>query len=132
MAINLSHLDHLVLTVADLERTCSFYERVMGMKRAMFGEGRMALHFGNQKINLHQHDIVVDPNVRHATPGSADLCFIATAPIAEIADHLTAEGVTIIEGPGERAGARSRLMSVYFYDPDENLIEVANEIGRLD
>jgi catechol 2,3-dioxygenase-like lactoylglutathione lyase family enzyme len=66
--------------------------------------------------------------VRHATPGSADLCFITTTPIEAVARHLEHEGVTIITGPGERAGARSRLMSVYFYDPDENLVEVANEL----
>ena len=129
MAIRISHLDHFVLTVVDIGRTCDFYESFLGVKRALFGEGRMALHFGNNKINLHQADTVVDPNVRHATPGSADLCFITMTPIAEVVDALNEAGVPIITGPGERAGARSQLMSVYFYDPDENLIEVANEIG---
>ena len=129
MAIRISHLDHFVLTVVDIGRTCDFYESFLGMKRALFGEGRMALHFGNNKINLHQADTVVDPNVRHATPGSADLCFITMTPIAEVVGALNEAGVPIITGPGERAGARSQLMSVYFYDPDENLIEVANEIG---
>ncbi|HKK30129.1 MAG TPA: VOC family protein [Alphaproteobacteria bacterium] len=130
MTIHVTHLDHFVLTVADIERTCDFYERVLGMKRSLFGEGRTALHFGNQKINLHPADHVVDPNVRHATPGAADLCFITTTPVADVVDHLNAEGVPIITGPGERAGARANLMSVYFYDPDENLIEVANEVAR--
>ena len=130
MAIRISHLDHFVLTVADIERTCNFYETMLGMRRALFGEGRTALHFGNNKINLHQADVVIDPNVRHATPGSADLCFITTSPIAEVADILNEAGVPIITGPSERSGARSRLMSIYFYDPDENLIEAANEIGR--
>jgi catechol 2,3-dioxygenase-like lactoylglutathione lyase family enzyme len=127
--IHLSHLDHLVLTVADIDRTCDFYERVLGMRRAHFGDGRTALHFGSQKINLHAAGRPIDPNVRHAAPGSADLCFIATTPIADIVDSLNAARVPIIAGPGERSGARSRLMSVYFYDPDENLIEVANEFG---
>jgi catechol 2,3-dioxygenase-like lactoylglutathione lyase family enzyme len=130
MPINITHLDHFVLTVADIERTCDFYERVMGMKRALFGEGRMALHFGNMKINLHAADHVIDPNVRHAMPGTADLCFITTTPIVDVVNRLKEESVAIITGPGERAGARSKLMSVYFYDPDENLIEVSNESAR--
>ena len=130
MAMNVTHLDHFVLTVADIDATCDFYERVLGMKRALFGEGRTALHFGNQKINLHPADNVPDPNVRHATPGSADLCFITTTPIEAVVKHLQAERVAIITGPGQRAGARADLTSVYFYDPDENLIEVANETAR--
>ena len=130
MSINITHLDHFVLTVADIGRTCDFYERVLGMKRALFGEGRMALHFGNQKINLHPADNLPDPNVRHATPGSADLCFITSTPIESMMEHLKAEGVPIITGPDVRSGARSELVSVYFYDPDENLIEVANERPR--
>lgn len=130
MSINVTHLDHLVLTVADIGRTCDFYERVLGMKRALFGEGRTALHFGNQKINLHPADNLPDPNVRHATPGAADLCFITTTPIAEVVQHLEEEGVAVITGPDQRAGARADLVSVYFYDPDENLIEVANEQAR--
>ncbi len=129
MAIRISHLDHFVLTVADIGRTCEFYESMLGMRRAVFGDGRTALHFGNNKINLHQADTMIDPNVRHATPGSADLCFITTTPIEEVVDTLNEAGVSIITGPGERSGARSRLMSIYFYDPDENLIEVANEIS---
>jgi catechol 2,3-dioxygenase-like lactoylglutathione lyase family enzyme len=129
MVMNVTHLDHFVLTVASIEATCSFYERVMGMKRSLFGEGRVALHFGNQKINLHPADNVPDPNVKRPTPGSADLCFITT-PIGEVIAHLESEGVAIISGPGLRSGARSDLTSVYFYDPDENLIEVANEHQR--
>jgi len=128
MGITISHLDHLVLTVRDIERTCVFYERALGMERRSFGEGRVALFFGQQKINLHAADRPIDPNVRHVTPGSADLCFITTAPIAEAKAHLESVGVRIVTGPAERAGARARLMSVYFYDPDENLIEVANEL----
>ncbi len=130
MTINVTHLDHLVLTVADIGRACDFYERVLGMKRALFGEGRTALHFGNQKINLHEADNLPDPNVRHATPGSADLCFITTTPIDAVVKHLEAAEVEIISGPAQRSGARADLVSVYFYDPDENLIEVANEQAR--
>lgn len=130
MPINITHLDHFVLTVADIERTCDFYGRVLGMKRARFGEGRTALHFGNQKINLHPADNLPDPNVRHTTPGSADLCFITSTPVEKVRKHLAVEGVAIITGPVNRSGARSDLTSVYFYDPDENLVEVANEQPR--
>ncbi|MCA8930100.1 MAG: VOC family protein [Alphaproteobacteria bacterium] len=128
--MHVSHLDHFVLTVADIERSCDFYERVLGMRRSLFGEGRTALHFGNQKINLHPADNLPDPNVRHATPGSADLCFVTTTPMDAVVRHLEDEGVAIITGPAERAGARADLVSVYFHDPDENLVEVANEQAR--
>lgn len=128
MGITISHLDHLVLTVRDIERTCAFYERALGMERRSFGEGRVALHFGGQKINLHAADRPIDSNVRHATPGSADLCFITTTPVEQARAHLESLGIRIITGPAERSGARGRLMSLYFYDPDENLIEVANEL----
>lgn len=126
MAIKIDRLDHLVLTVRDLEATCRFYERVLGMERRTFGDGRTALHFGSQKLNLHEAARPIDPNVRHATPGSADLCFLTATPIAEVIAHLAAADVSIITGPGERAGAVGRLESVYVYDPDENLIEIAN------
>lgn len=126
MAIKIDSLDHLVLTVRDLEATCRFYERVLGMERRSFGDGRTALHFGRQKLNLHEADRPIDPNVRHATPGSADLCFLTAMPMAEVASCLAAEGVAVITGPGERVGAVGRLESVYVYDPDENLIEIAN------
>ena len=128
MAFTITHLDHLVLTVRDIERTCDFYEKALGMRRDAFAPERMALFFGQQKINLHAADRPIDPNVRHATPGSADLCLITRTPIEEAKAHLESLGVRIITGPGERSGARSRLMSIYFYDPDENLIEVANEL----
>ena len=129
MSVTISHLDHLVLTVRDIDATSAFYARVLGMEPRQFAPDRFALFFGAQKINLHAADRPIDPNVRHATPGSADLCFITQTPIAEVVRHLEREEVAIVTGPGERAGARSRLMSVYFYDPDENLIEVANELG---
>ena len=118
-------LDHLVLTVANIARSCAFYERVLGMQARQFGD-RWALHFGTQKINLHEVGCVLDPNVRHATPGSADLRFLTDAPAEQVIEHLRAQGVSIILGPVDRTGARAHLRSVYFYDPDENLIEIAN------
>lgn len=127
--MEIDRLDHLVLTVRDVAATCRFYERVLGMQPIEFAPGRWALHFGGAKLNLHAAEHPVDPNVRHATPGSADLCFVTGTGMADIVAQLGAAGVAIIEGPVRRTGARGPLLSVYFYDPDENLIEVANQIG---
>jgi catechol 2,3-dioxygenase-like lactoylglutathione lyase family enzyme len=121
-------LDHLVLTVRDLDVTCRFYEQVLGMRRQEFQPGRWALNFGDQKLNLHVVGNVIDPHVRHATPGSADLCFLSRTPIADVADRLAALNIAIIEGPINRTGARGQLNSIYFYDPDDNLIEVSNKL----
>jgi catechol 2,3-dioxygenase-like lactoylglutathione lyase family enzyme len=129
--IQIASLDHLVLTVADIAQTLAFYSRVLGMQPQRFVSGgveRHALAFGSQKFNLHESDRVVDPNVRHATPGSADLCLLTETPIAGVIEHLRASGVDIILGPVRRTGAVHPLMSVYFYDPDENLIEVSNAL----
>ena len=127
--IRIDHIDHFVLTVTSIDATCAFYKRVLGMKVVRFesmGTPRVAIAFGNQKINLHQADAVPDPNVLKPTPGSADLCFIASTPISEVIQHLTREQVEIILGPVPRAGAAGNLESIYFRDPDGNLIEVSN------
>ena len=124
--ITLDRLDHLVLTVRDLEATCVFYERVLGMRRERFGAGRIALHFGRQKINLHQAGREFEPKALNPTPGSADLCFLAATPIQDVIAHLMARGVAIEEGPVARTGAQGPITSVYFRDPDGNLIEVSN------
>lgn len=126
MTIKIDRIDHLVLTVRDLEATCRFYERALGMERRIFGGGRTALHFGPHKLNLHEAEAPIDHNVRHATPGSADLCFITDTPMADVIAHLETEGVAIITGPTDRSGAETKLISVYVYDPDENLIEISN------
>lgn len=127
--ITIDSLDHLVLTVADIARTTDFYARVLGMMPQRFeskGTERHALVFGAQKFNLHQVGHVVDRNVRHATPGSADVCLLTATPIDDVVAHLAACGVPVIEGPAPRTGAVGALTSVYFYDPDDNLVEVAN------
>jgi catechol 2,3-dioxygenase-like lactoylglutathione lyase family enzyme len=124
-------LDHLVLTVASVERTIDFYVRVLGMTPQRFeslGTTRHALAFGRQKFNLHERGNVVDPNVRHATPGSADVCLLTDTPIDDVVRHLARCGVPVILGPSRRTGAVGPLLSVYFYDPDENLVEVANQL----
>jgi catechol 2,3-dioxygenase-like lactoylglutathione lyase family enzyme len=118
-------LDHLVLTVRSIEATCAFYARVLGMEVVTFGEGRKALAFGSQKINLHERGKEFEPKAGHPTPGSADVCFITDAPLAEVIEHLNSLGVSILEGPVARTGAVGPLLSVYFRDPDANLIEVS-------
>ncbi|ANP88063.1 VOC family protein [Rhizobium leguminosarum] len=126
--IRIVHLDHLVLTVTDIATTCDFYSRILGMSVETFAEGRKALKFGRQKINLHQAGREFDPKARQPTPGSGDLCFIAETPLAEVIADLKAAGVAIEEGPVERTGATGGLRSVYFRDPDGNLLEVSNPI----
>jgi catechol 2,3-dioxygenase-like lactoylglutathione lyase family enzyme len=126
--VQIDSLDHLVLTVRDLQATLRFYEDVLGMRASAFGDGRHALHFGTQKFNLHEVTRPVDANVRHATPGSADFCLLTRTPLDVVAAHLAASGVKIILGPVRRTGAMGPIESVYFYDPDENLVEVANAV----
>lgn len=119
-------LDHLVLTVASIETTCGFYEKVLGMRRETFAGGRVALKFGAQKINLHEKGREFDPKARNATCGSADLCLLVSiADFKGAADHLAAHGVEIIEGPITRTGANGPITSLYLRDPDGNLIEIS-------
>lgn len=126
--MNISHLDHLVLTVADIEKTVGFYTRVLGMQMVTFGEGRKALAFGHQKINLHQAGREFEPKAERPTPGSADLCFIVATPLDRVIAHLEMQGVSIIEGPVQRTGATGPIRSVYVRDPDLNLIELSNSM----
>jgi catechol 2,3-dioxygenase-like lactoylglutathione lyase family enzyme len=126
--VHIDRLDHLVLTVADLDATCAFYHRALGMEVVRFGNGRVALGFGRQKINLHALGREFEPKADRPTPGSADLCFITTVPLGEVVAHLNAEGIVVIEGPVRRTGAAGPLMSIYFRDPDRNLIEVSNQL----
>lgn len=123
--IKIDRLDYLVLTVADIEATGRFYERVMGMEVRTFGEGRTALHFGIHKINLHQTGCEFDPKAAKPTAGSADLCFITTTPLTAVMAHLQACHVSIEEVPVRRTGAQGPVESVYFRDLDGNLIEVS-------
>jgi catechol 2,3-dioxygenase-like lactoylglutathione lyase family enzyme len=125
-AMQIDRLDHLVLTVADIARTCEFYTRVLGMEVVRFGEGRTALRFGQQKINLHPADNIPGLVAGTPTPGSADLCFITATPLAEVTGHLEGCGVPVVAGPGPRAGAVGTIQSVYIRDPDHNLIEISN------
>jgi catechol 2,3-dioxygenase-like lactoylglutathione lyase family enzyme len=128
LSVRVDRLDHLVLTVADIEATCNFYRRALGMDVVAFGNGRVALAFGHQKINLHALGHEFEPKADRPTPGSADLCFITALPLPEVVAHLNAEGVAIVEGPVRRTGATGPILSVYFRDPDRNLIEVSNQL----
>jgi catechol 2,3-dioxygenase-like lactoylglutathione lyase family enzyme len=127
MAFVIDHLDHLVLTVADLDATINFYKNTLGMEAVTF-DGRQALKFGQQKINLHLAGHEFEPKAAHATPGSADICFITKDPLEEVIQHLGKLSIPIEKGPVNKTGAVGKLLSVYFRDPDKNLIEVSNYI----
>ncbi|MBK1888726.1 VOC family protein [Undibacterium sp. 14-3-2] len=124
--MKISRIDHIVLTVADIDVTCQFYSQVLGMDVVTFGEGRKALTFGQQKLNLHQAGKEFEPKASRPTPGSVDLCLISETPLNQVVSELEAAGVKVTEGPIQRTGATGPIVSVYFRDPDQNLIEVSN------
>ena len=128
-SMQIDSLDHLVLTVRDIEATCDFYVRILGMTVVIFGEGRTSLRFGRQKINLHQAGREFEPKARHPTPGSADLCFITSVPLPQVIEHLESCKTEIVVGPVKRIGATGPLRSVYIYDPDGNLLEISNTLS---
>jgi catechol 2,3-dioxygenase-like lactoylglutathione lyase family enzyme len=128
--MKVDRLDHFVLTVENIATTCAFYRKVLGMDAIAFGENRKALAFGPQKINLHEVGKEIELKAHRPTAGSADLCFITRVPLADVIEHLHQCGVEIIEGPVRRAGALGPIESVYFRDPDLNLIEVSNDVDR--
>jgi len=124
-------LDHIVLTVEDIEATCDFYSRVLGMKVERFvppagGRERVALHFGLNKINLHKRGSEFKPHARAPNSGTGDFCMITSMPIAQAAAHAKSCGVIIEEGPVKRTGAKGSITSIYFRDPDGNLLELSN------
>lgn len=123
--MDIERLDHFVLTVADIQRTVEFYTRILGMQAKTFGEGRVALHYGQQKINLHLKGHEIEPKAQQAVCGSADLCFITSTPINDVLRELQEKQVDIIDGVVPRTGALGPIQSIYFRDPDGNLIEVS-------
>jgi catechol 2,3-dioxygenase-like lactoylglutathione lyase family enzyme len=127
MAFTLDRLDHLVLTVAHIDATVVFYTEVLGME-AVVTNGRTSLTFGAQAIKLHQRGHEFNPKAAHPTPGSGDLCFITETPLDEVIRYATELRVHVEEGPVERDGAMGKMRSVYFRDPDRNLIEVSNYV----
>ena len=128
MSVRIDRLDHLVLTVASIEEDCDFYARVLGMHVSRFGEGRTALKFGRQKINLHEVGKEFEPRAARATAGSGDLCLVSATTLDDVIRHLNECQVTIIEGPVAKTGATGPIRSVYFRDPDGNLIEVSEYV----
>jgi catechol 2,3-dioxygenase-like lactoylglutathione lyase family enzyme len=126
--MQLDHLDHIVLTVHDIQATCEFYSRVLGMQVVTFDDSRKALHFGSQKINLHLKGKEIEPKAQYPTPGSADLCFLTSVPLEHVIAHLQSCHVSLLLGPIEQTGATKHLVSLYFRDPDGNLLEVSNTL----
>ena len=125
--MRIASLDHLVLTVSDIGTTVAFYER-LGMRAETFGQGRIALRFGSQKINLHQAGSEFQPHAVRPVPGSGDLCFLVDGSLDEVAQVLADGGVEIELGPVERAGAEGAIESLYVRDPDGNLIELSRPL----
>ncbi|MCY7790582.1 VOC family protein [Bacillus haynesii] len=130
--MKIDRMDHLVLTVKDIDATCEFYSRVLGMDAVTFREGRKALTFGRQKINLHEAGKEFEPKAQHPVPGSLDLCFITNTGIDDVIRHLEELSIKIEEGPTERTGAEGPIVSVYIRDPDGNLLEISNELRQND
>jgi len=127
--MNIDRIDHVVMTVRSVDATCAFYEHVLGMQPVTFAGGRRALAFGRQKINLHEAGGEFEPKAHLAAPGTLDICLVTTTPLPQVIEHLARCNVTIIEGPVAKTGATGPLRSVYFRDPDQNLIEVSNYIS---
>ena len=122
----IDRIDHIVLTVFDVDRTIDFYARVLGMEPVTFAGGRRGLSFGRQKLNLHQAGREFEPKALKPAPGAIDLCFITETPLAQVMESLKGNGVALIQGPVDKTGAMGPIKSVYFRDPDGNLIEVSN------
>ncbi|GAA0398375.1 VOC family protein [Streptomyces luteireticuli] len=126
--MRIDRLDHLVLTVADLDATVDFYGRVLGMTPVTFKGGRRALAFGHSKINLHEAGREFEPKAHRPTPGSADLCLVVDGPLETVVAELARHGVPLVEGPVERTGAEGPILGVYVRDPDGNLIELSTYV----
>lgn len=129
MTIKIRSLDHLVITASDLQATIEFYTSVLGMEHVAFGDDLHAVHFGDQKFNIHDAITDVTPKAEKIVPGSEDFCLITETPVSQVIEHLQACAVEIEEGPVKRSGAAGMLESVYFRDPDGNLVEVSKVIG---
>ena len=124
--MNIKAVDHIILTVKDIEKSVKFYENVLGMKKNIFANGRVSLKFGSQKINLHQAGQEFEPKAAFPMPGSIDICLITDMKIEQVSNHFKKLDIQIIEGPIKRTGANGPIISLYIRDPDNNLIEVSN------
>ena len=127
MQFTVDRLDHLVINCRDVEISAAWYQRVLGMARVEFGpDRRLALAFGQQKLNLRPTSAPGWETGAVDAPGSLDLCFIASTPLQNAAEHLRACGISITEGPVSRIGALGPMTSIYCRDPDGNLVEIAS------
>ena len=126
--MNIVNIDHIVLTVRNIANTVEFYESVLGMSQEIYDDGRIALKFGNQKINLHEYGKEIEPKASQPIPGSEDLCFITDTKIEVAMESVKSKGIYILEGPVKRTGETGSIISFYFRDLDGNLIEVANYV----
>lgn len=129
--MNITSLDHLVLTVVDIDIIADFYVNILGMEKQVFGDNRIALKFGNQKINLHQKGHEIKPNAQQAVCGSADLCLLTDMPLSQVMHHLAIHQVAVIDGIVPRTGAKGAIQSIYIRDPDGNLIEISQYLDVL-
>ena len=129
MTIRIKNLDHLVITATNLQATIDFYTKVLGMEHVAFGDNLHSVHFGDQKFNIHDASTNVSPKAKNIVPGSEDFCLISETSVSQVIQHLQDCGVTVEQGPVTRSGAAGVLQSVYFRDPDGNLVEVSNVIG---
>lgn len=127
--MRITGLDHLVLTVRDVQRSLAFYTRHLGMTAVRFGDGRHGLRFADHKLNLHPAAGPFSPHAASPTPGSADLCLIVEEPVEALVAQLAGQGVAVEQGPVARSGATGPLLSIYLRDPDGDLIELANRTG---
>lgn len=128
--ITVEHIDHIVLTVASVKRACNFYNDKLGMEVITFGNNRKALRFGGHKINLHQLGHEIEPKARNVHPGSTDICLISQTPVEKVREELMKKGVVLISEIVSRTGAKGEIKSVYFHDPDGNLLEISNYIDN--
>ena len=119
-------IDHLVMTVRSIEATCEFYSKVLGTRILISADDRKALRIGSQKLNLHEQGKEFSPAAAHPTPGAIDVCLLTMTPLSDVINHLQSVGVEVIDGPVQRTGATGPILSVYFRDPDSNLIEISN------
>ena len=124
--MNLTGIDHFVLTVEDVETTCAFYSEVLDVEVVTFGGGRRALQFGDEKVNLHPAGEEFEPKAARPTPGAGDFCVTTDTGIETVVGDLREAGIGIVEGPVERTGAVGPMTSVYVRDPDDNLVEIAS------
>lgn len=125
--MQIDSIDHIVLTVKDIEKSVAFYTSVFGMQMRMFGEERVALFFGKQKINLHKVGEELLPHAQHPTSGSTDICLLTNTLLKEAMQEVSKHNIPIEEGPLQRSGAQGDILSFYIRDPDGNLIEIANK-----